>query len=231
MKPVLRLLLLTLAAFLGSLFASPDAQAVSWKTAPDDEVRQHEDGTLEAWPKAEEHWVPVGKCAEQIFSGTVENAGENGPSAREQCRINGWLNYDTTSEYTVAARTPVVRTNAELVQEVGNRAMRQSFEGSARVQGTLRHSYADRLLTRYQRMYGDRGLSTEVRYMGGVPGQGGRGSIRLDVVDGPLRNPNAIYDFKFGAAGLTPSRINQIRRVGSFADDVPILPIRPTTIP
>lgn len=77
MKPVLRLLLLTLAAFLGSLFASPDAEAISWKTAPD-----------------------------EIFSGTVENAGENGPSAREQCRINGWLNYDTASEYTVAARTP-----------------------------------------------------------------------------------------------------------------------------
>ncbi len=67
--------LLTLAAFLGSLFASADAEAVSWKTAPD-----------------------------EIFSGAVENAGENGPSAREQCRINGWLNYDTASEYTVAAR-------------------------------------------------------------------------------------------------------------------------------
>ncbi|TVR51318.1 MAG: hypothetical protein EA425_07355, partial [Puniceicoccaceae bacterium] len=82
MNPVLRLLLLTLAAFLGSLFASPDAQAVSWKTAPD-----------------------------EIFSGTLENAGENGPSAREQCRINGWLNYDTTSEYTVAARNQLADTS------------------------------------------------------------------------------------------------------------------------
>jgi hypothetical protein len=36
MQYLLRLLLLTLAAFLGSLFASPDAQAFSWKTAPDD---------------------------------------------------------------------------------------------------------------------------------------------------------------------------------------------------
>lgn len=81
MKPVLRLLLLTLAAFLGSLFASPEAGAVGWKTAPDD-----------------------------FFSETLEDAGENGPSAREQCRINGWLNYDTTSGCTVAARTTVPST-------------------------------------------------------------------------------------------------------------------------
>jgi len=86
MKPVLRLLLLTLVAFLGSLFASPDAQAFSWKTAPD-----------------------------EIFSGTLEDAQQNGPSAREQCRINGWLNYDTASGYTDAARniTPEVRALSE----------------------------------------------------------------------------------------------------------------------
>jgi len=88
MKPVLRLLLLTLAAFLGSLSASPEAEAVGWKTAPD-----------------------------EIFCGTLEDAGENGPSAREQCRINGWLNYDTASGCTVAANTtkalpaPKVRGN------------------------------------------------------------------------------------------------------------------------
>jgi len=76
MKPVLRLILLTLAAFLGSLFASPEAEAFGWKTAPGD-----------------------------FFCGTLEDAGENDPSAREQCRINGWLNYDTTSGCTVAART------------------------------------------------------------------------------------------------------------------------------
>ena len=107
MKPVLRLILLTLAAFLGSLFASPEAEAFGWKTAPGDEVRQHGDGTPEAWPQAEERWVPAGSRAEQFFSGTLEDAGENGPSAREQCRINGWLNYDTTSGCTVAARNPV----------------------------------------------------------------------------------------------------------------------------
>jgi len=69
-------------------------------------VQQHEDGTPQAWAKAEERWVPSGNRAEQFFSETLEDAGENGPSAREQCRINGWLNYDTTSGCTVAARNP-----------------------------------------------------------------------------------------------------------------------------
>lgn len=71
----MRFILLILAAFLGSLFASPEAGAIGWKTAPN-----------------------------EIFSGTLEDAGQNGPAAREQCRINGWLKYDTAAECTVAAR-------------------------------------------------------------------------------------------------------------------------------
>jgi hypothetical protein len=75
MQYLLRLLLLTLAAFLGSLFASPERR-----------------------PSA-------GKPHRMIFfSETLKDAGENGPSAREQCRINDWLNYDTTPGCTDAAR-------------------------------------------------------------------------------------------------------------------------------
>jgi len=92
MKPVLRLLLLTLSAFLGSLFASQEAEAVGWKTAPG-----------------------------EIFCGTLEDAGENGPSAREQCRINGWLNYDTASGCTVAANktTKALSLNTNVVSNAG----------------------------------------------------------------------------------------------------------------
>ncbi len=120
MKPVLRLLLLTLVAVLSSLFASPDTQAFSWKTAPD-----------------------------EIFSGTLEDAQQNGPSAREQCRINGWLNYDTASGYTVAART-TTRTNFNVYESLAevpisgitrsthrnaaNRAFAQQLEGSPDLQ-------------------------------------------------------------------------------------------------
>ena len=37
-----------------------------------------------------------------FFCGTLVPAGQNDLGTREQCRINGWLNYDTTSGYTVA---------------------------------------------------------------------------------------------------------------------------------
>jgi hypothetical protein len=126
--------------------------------------------------------------------------------------------------------TAKVHTNTELIQEVANRAgrwgMRKGLQGGA-VAGSRKHAYADRLLTRYQRMYGDRGLTTEVSYSRGQAGLHGKGSIRLDVVEGPLNNPAAIYDYKFGTAQLTPSRIDRIRRIGEFIDSVPIIPVRP----
>ncbi len=114
----LRFIAWMLIVCLGSLFACPEAGAVGWKTAPGDEVRQHGDGQHayagpEAERKGEDRWVSSGNRAEQFFSEPLEDAGENGPSAPEQCRINGWLNYDTTSEYTVAARnTPTPSSTA-----------------------------------------------------------------------------------------------------------------------
>lgn len=73
-----------------------------------------------------------------FFLGTVEDAGENGPSAREQCRINGWLNYDTASGCTVAANNAlfhrgmgVEKASAELLEAVGQRrAITFAEEGS-----------------------------------------------------------------------------------------------------
>jgi hypothetical protein len=83
---------------------------------------------------------------------------------------------------------------------------------------------------RYQRMYGQRGLSTEVRYFEGAPllrGRTPKGSIRLDVVEyGPDGLPTAVYDYKFGAARLSPSRINEIRTGAGLSPDVPVIEVR-----
>ena len=133
----------------------------------------------------------------------------------------------------VAPSSAVARTNAQLVQDVATRAdawgARKGL-GSGPVAGTLKHDYADLLLTRYQRMFGDRGLSTEVRYLNGVewqPGMPLRGSIRLDVVEGPLNNPTWVWDYKFGGAQLTPARINQIRAGAGLGPNVPVDVVRP----
>ncbi len=67
-------------------------------------------------------------------------------------------------------------------------------------------------------IFGDRGLTAEARFINGVPWQPGgdplSGSIRLDVVEGPLTNPTWVWDYKFGGAELTPARIIQIRTGG-----------------
>jgi hypothetical protein len=76
-------------------------------------------------------------------------------------------------------------------------------------------------------MFGQRGLQTEVSVINGAKVPYGRaGSVRLDVLEGSIRNPTAIYDYKFGTAGMTPARINQIRNVGGYPN-VPIVTVRP----
>jgi hypothetical protein len=52
-------------------------------------------------------------------------------------------------------------------------------------------------------------------------------TIRLDVVEGNLTAPTAIYDYKFGASGLTASRIAEILQVGGFPSNTPVFEIRP----
>lgn len=101
---------------------------------------------------------------------------------------------------------------------------------NARDVGTHQHSYAKQVLERYQQMFGDRSLSAEVRYFNGKPllrGQTPKGSIRLDVVEGDIFNPTAIYDYKFGTSGLSTGRINQIRTGAGLSPNVPVIEVRP----
>ncbi|MBI3860926.1 MAG: IPT/TIG domain-containing protein [Planctomycetia bacterium] len=114
-------------------------------------------------------------------------------------------------------------SNGRLVQEVWLHA--EGKCGGASNLGPEKHAYAKKLLDRYQRMYGDRGLSTEVRYVNQQlwrPGMSTNHSVILDVVEGNLVKPKAVYDYKFGKKGLTDPRIAEIRRVCGFDEDIPI---------
>ena len=85
------------------------------------------------------------------------------------------------------------------------------------------------MLNRYQRKLGTRGLTAEARYVGGEPWETGMtttGSIRLDVAEGPLRNPTHVWDYKFGQATLSPSRITQIQNGIPNGANVPILMVK-----
>ena len=124
-------------------------------------------------------------------------------------------------------------TNGDLVQSIATRAddwgVRQGL-GNGPVAGTLKHGYSETLLNRYQRMFGDRGLTAEARYVNGNPWQSGdplAGSLRLDVVEGPLTNPTQVWDYKFGQATLSQSRITQIQTGIPNGANVPILMVKP----
>ena len=75
----------------------------------------------------------------------------------------------------------------------------------------------------------DSDLSTEVSYKDGeVVPYGTRGSVRLDVVEGDLQEPQAAYDLENGTATLTPARIAQIQaNLPPGYRDIPIIEIRP----
>jgi RHS repeat-associated protein len=107
------------------------------------------------------------------------------------------------------------RTNAQLVQEVATRAdawgARQGLGFGPR-SGTLKHGYADELLTRYQNIYGQRGLQTETSWLGNAPATyGTRGSARLDVWEPAT---GTVFDYKFGNAVLSPAQVNKITTQG-----------------
>jgi hypothetical protein len=79
-------------------------------------------------------------------------------------------------------------------------------------------------------MFGDRGLSTEVRYLNTRVWESGmplKGTVRLDVVEGPLTSPTAVFDYKFGGATLSPARISRIRAGAGLGPNIPVLEVNP----
>ena len=53
------------------------------------------------------------------------------------------------------------------------------------------------------------------------------GSIRLDVIEGPLTNPTHVWDYEFGNATLSQSRITQIQNGIPNGANIPVLEIKP----
>jgi hypothetical protein len=152
--------------------------------------------------------------AREIFAPSPHESGV----FAAQTQASTGENYDGTQydalDSLLAANT-AGRTNAQLVQNVATRAdnwgTRQGLGLGPRA-GTLKHGYADELLTRYQNIYGNRGLQTETSWLGNAPATyGTRGSARLDVWEPAT---GTVFDYKFGNAVLSPSQVNKITTQG-----------------
>ncbi|RNL68608.1 hypothetical protein ED312_23140, partial [Sinomicrobium pectinilyticum] len=76
--------------------------------------------------------------------------------------------------------------------------------GTGRFAGIAKHTYANNLLSRYQSIYGNRGLQFNNYFNNGV---GNRGF--LDVVN---HGSKTIYDFKFGSATWRSGQLLKYQR-------------------
>ena len=110
------------------------------------------------------------------------------------------------------------------LQGAANRAATNIGPGSGPTYGTTVHNAFQREVD----ALGNANLTTEQSYLNGNPVRHGTpGSVRLDVVAGPLDNPTSIYDLKTGSAKLTLARIQQIQSHLPGGSTVPITEVRP----
>jgi RHS repeat-associated protein len=72
-------------------------------------------------------------------------------------------------------------------------------------------------------------VKAEVSYHNGIEVKRGHpGSVRLDVVEGGITTPTAVYDLKTGQAGLSASRITEIRsHLPEGYRNIPVIELRP----
>lgn len=127
--------------------------------------------------------------------------------------IGGLLKEGASEAFSSLSGLPIFNfrkplTNEGIIQKAANIAENR-IGGTGAVAGTFKHGYAENLIKRYQRRFGDRGLETEKSWLnGGRVEYGTKGSVRFDVQD--LTN-GTIYDFKFtqNQPALTQRRIDQ----------------------
>jgi RHS repeat-associated protein len=125
------------------------------------------------------------------------------------------------AEVGAGTKTPSV---IEQLQGAANEAVQNVGPGRGPAYGTAVHSEFADLVDGL----GSSKLATEVSYKGGVQvPYGTPGSIRVDVVEGPLNAPTAVYDLKTGSATLSPARVEQIQSHLPGGSNVPVQEIRP----
>lgn len=107
-----------------------------------------------------------------------------------------------------ALKEGIKLTNAEIVQRAADFAG-QYIQGKGPVAGTYKHIVAENYINAFQKLYGDRGLATNVHFdREDLYGKGYKGW--LDVLD--MKNKQ-VYDFKFGKAKMDKEQHNKYSSV------------------
>jgi len=127
------------------------------------------------------------------------------------------------AEAAAAAAAETGTTLADDLAAAAARARNTVGEGSGAAYGTRVHSAFEAEVN----ALGNEALSTEVSYLNGkVVPRGTPGSVRVDVVNGPVDAPISIYDLKTGSAKLTPARVQSIQSHVPGGANVPVSQVR-----
>jgi RHS repeat-associated protein len=114
------------------------------------------------------------------------------------------------------------------LKAAADRAVARIGEGRGAVYGTLVHTaFRDEV-----KKLGRADFGTEVSYLDHqvVLRYGTKGSVRFDVVWGPLERPLAVFDLKTGSAGLSAAREAIMRlHLPEGYENIPIFVIRPSS--
>jgi hypothetical protein len=150
----------------------------------------------------------------------TRNIASGGGSFQDFLGLAPVIGYGTGYAYNRVFQDTTAGQLAQALQ----RARDRIGPGSGRFYGTRVHTEFKREVD----AIGSSNLATEVTYYNGqLKRYGYPGSIRADVVEGPLENPTAIYDLKTGGARLTQQRMNQMRRqLPGGGGGIPIIEIR-----
>lgn len=159
----------------------------------------------------------IGAVAATYVTGKINGRLFTIPEAAPFSAANMVAPVEEISEETVVAFKQGL-TNFQLVTKAAEKA-EKAIGATGRFAGTEKHSYAFKLLERYQSIYGDRGINTNIFFDNNeIFGTGNRGF--LDIWD---KSNNIIYDFKFGKTGMSKAQFDKYFR--NF--DLPIIIIRP----
>ena len=113
----------------------------------------------------------------------------------------------------------------QTLKSAAGRAIETVGPGKGAVYGTRAHTAFEVEVN----ALGNPLLSTERSYLNGsIVNRSTAGSVRLDVVHGPLDAPIAIYDLKTGSSALSQRRIDQIlSHLPPGSRNIPVLEIKP----
>ena len=158
-------------------------------------------------------------------SGPMKNPSGPTEQSANSARTNpyGYEPPKTPAPSTPTPVAPVATSTQSALTTAAQKANTSTGAGRGPVHGTKVHTAFEAEVNALR----NANLTTEVSYLNGVRVRRGTpGAVRLDVVEGPVTAPTAIYDLKTGSAKLTPARIAEIQKHVPGGTNVPVIEIR-----